>query len=205
MQIIVAQISISYIDEKLHSQCITKQNLIMHISDTQFLILSNNSIRPILSVKQPSYIDINDENISIYDDNKKIEYNITISNIIDRIIINDNILSLGNKSMKRQESNMKESILNNFNNYFSNSKILKEEYVTPYGNIDILAINKNGFYDIIELKKRSTDLNTIDQVIKYWKYFEESGKDVNLYVIWINNNNKNISYAKDHNVHIIEE
>lgn len=203
MNILVANISVWYINNN-NNKNITKQTLIMHISDMQFIIMSNNSIRPIIWIKNPVFIKNDDENIIVLDKTKNIEYNIFIHEIFEDISI-WNVISSISMWISRKEENMKENVINQFDVYFPECKILQTEYVTPYWNIDILAINKSWVYQVIELKKRSTDFNTIDQVVKYWKYFEESWKDFDLYVIWIKNNNKNNNYAIDSWVTIIEE
>jgi len=203
MNILVANISVWYINNN-NNKNITKQTLIMHISDMQFIIMSNNSIRPIIWIKNPVFIKNDDENIIVLDKTKNIEYNIFIHEIFEDISI-WNVISSISMWISRKEENMKENVINQFDVYFPECKILQTEYVTPYWNIDILAINKIWVYQVIELKKRSTDFNTIDQVVKYWKYFEESWKDFDLYVIWIKNNNKNNNYAIDSWVTVIEE
>lgn len=203
MNILVANISVWYINNN-NNKNITKKTLIMHISDMQFIIMSNNSIRPIIWIKNPVFIKNDNENIIVLDKTKNIEYNIFIHEIFEDISI-WNVISSISMWISRKEKNMKENIINQFDVYFPECKILQTEYVTPYWNIDILAINKSWVYQVIELKKRSTDFNTIDQVVKYWKYFEESWKDFDLYVIWIKNNNKNNNYAIDSWVTIIEE
>ena len=202
MKIIVATISLN----NEYSNNISKQNFILHISDMQFLIMSNNTIRPILSIKNPFYIEYSNNQIIVLDNKKKIQYTVIIEKIYSEIEINDNLFENSTtNTLSRKEDSVKQNVINNFKSYFPKSKILQTEYKTDYWNIDILAINEHWIYQIIELKKRSTDLNTIDQVVKYWKYFEENDADSLLYVIWVKNNGKNKKYALDSNVIILEE
>lgn len=206
LKIFFAQISIFWLDNNIQINPINKENLILTITDEILKINKINSLNNLLAIKSPFFIKNNKKELIVKDPKKNITYKIIIHNIrnsIENDFISKNSITK-NKQLLKQEDNVKQEIILNFQKYFPNIKIIKEEYITPYWNIDILGINNKGEYIIIEIKKRSTDTNTINQVSKYWDYFEENNKNYKLYVIWVKNNKKNKDYALKKEVIIID-
>lgn len=200
--IIIAQISILWASNT-NINPIIKNTLIIHLSEDIFRIYNNKSLNNILWIRWPKYIKKSDKEIIVRDIKKQKEYKIVIHKQLNSI--NEKIDNIKlSQSIHKQEEDIKIDIINNFDKYFPNIKIIKTEYNTPYWLIDILWINNKWEYIIIELKKRSTDLNTIDQVSKYWDYFIENNKICIKYVVWIKNNWKNKEYALKKNVNIID-
>jgi len=206
LKILFANISILGLNKDIQVNPINKEVLILTITNEILKINKINSLNNLLAIKHPFFIKNNEKEIIVKDIKKNITYKIIIHNIIDTIK-NDFIYTTNNSKNKRllkQEDNVKQEIILNFQKIFPNIKIIKEEYITPYWNIDILGINNQWDYIIIEIKKRSTDINTINQVCKYWDYFEENNKNYKLYVIWVKNNKKNKDYALKKEVIIID-
>jgi len=181
---------------------ISKQNYILTISDNQITITSDKTLKYILWLNSFYYI-INEENLLKLKDFKNNKtYTINIHNKYNEL--SSDIFINQHKKLSIKEKSIKDNIISNFNTYFPNLEYIATEYNTPLWNIDILSKDSQWIYHIFELKKKSTDINTIDQVIRYWKYFEDNNYNVVLYVLWIKNNNKNKDYAIEKNVKILE-
>ena len=77
--------------------------------------------------------------------------------------------------------------------------ILSKEYKTPYGNIDILA-EKEGIYNILELKKDRIKLEDIKQGERYREYFKELGEETKVFVIGTSYSTDKKEYWDKHNI-----
>jgi len=201
LNIIIAKINI-FSDKRLNVKL--NKTYILTLSKDIFTITSDKTLKPILAIKKPLYIKLNKDKFIIKDNKKDIIYTIEIIKEYKKLECSTEIISENKESIHLEEFNVKDYVLQNFKEIFPNFQLLKTEYVTPYWNIDILAISGDWRYKIIELKKKSTDLKTIDQVCKYWFYFDENEKDNDLFVVWINENKKNKEYALKKWVKIID-
>ncbi|TRM76874.1 DUF91 domain-containing protein [Sulfolobus sp. B1] len=56
-------------------------------------------------------------------------------------------------------------------------KPIQREFKTPYGKIDLLGIDKNERYVIVEVKRSKAQLQAVSQLYRYYLYFRQSGKN----------------------------
>lgn len=182
-------------------------NGILHIIDTHISLFNWYQIKSIFNLKNYKIIKKEKDIIEIIEIKTKYKYIITIHEIIWELDIPINFEKTHQKhnSLKLSEDDVKKQVINNINKYISAEIInINTEYVIDDWRLDILLLDKNWIYHIIELKKKETDLNTIDQCMRYWNFFDDIWITNKLYVLWIKNNETNKEYALKNNVKILE-
>ena len=165
---------------------------------TSFSIENWINILPIFSEKDIIVIPQTGDNIKIYkkNDNKEITIQIYKLHFLQEI---ENWSK--NKLTKTQERHIRDELFNNLNQIEEGLIPLQMEYVTEYWNIDILA-KKNDYYYIIELKKRQTSLEAVNQVLRYKDFFRDK-KTVQI-VIGKGISQKAQKFADLHNVKLLD-
>lgn len=104
---------------------------------------------------------------------------------------------------EKLEKHYQEELIEDFKNKKSELEFLAKEYVTPYGNIDILLKNKENVYYILELKKVELEIGHIKQIEKYMQYFLDTNIEHKAFLIWTSYNSEVLDYGLKSNVCIL--
>lgn len=84
----------------------------------------------------------------------------------------------------KSERDLVNQIITNFDNYFPDMtpSLVDTEARTPYGNVDIMAIDADGTYHVIEVKRRVAGISACSQISRYACWFMDQGYAVKKYV-----------------------
>lgn len=73
-----------------------------------------------------------------------------------------------------------------------------KEFKTPFGVIDILAIDNQGIYHVVEVKRARSTLSTCSQVSRYCQYFNDIMMNVKGYIASPEISKNALKYANQH-------
>jgi RecB family endonuclease NucS len=83
----------------------------------------------------------------------------------------------------KTEKELRDKIASDINNFLKTKvKELHIEFPTPVGNIDILAIDEDDIYHVIEVKRGKANLAACSQLDRYSTYFINIMKNVKDYI-----------------------
>jgi RecB family endonuclease NucS len=83
----------------------------------------------------------------------------------------------------KTEKELRDKIVSQIDKYLKTKvKEVHVEFPTPVGNIDILAIDENNIYHVIEVKRGKASLAACSQLDRYSTYFINIMKDVKDYI-----------------------
>ena len=86
-------------------------------------------------------------------------------------------------SITKTEKELQDYIVDNFKNVLGFKPLeIHKEFITPVGNIDILAIDEYNIYHIIEVKRGKASLASCSQLERYSNYFIDIMKNVCDYI-----------------------
>ena len=166
--------------------------VILHKSDGTLIIHGNSLVTPLNY--QSSKAVMRQEGNKLISDRKDERIIIELYNIYDYHEFTN--WSNNKIDIKNTESDLRDKLVDNINNYFNNIVEVIKEHGTPYGPVDILVINDVN--NIIEVKRKKITLNNCMQLEKYMKYFNDinercsgylAGPDISSNAIeYINNN-----------------
>lgn len=164
-------------------------------------IENKNSVSPIFSEKDVIVLSRTWNNLKFY---KKWEDKIIELHIYKEILLFEKLDNWSkNKLGKIQERNIRDELFQNLNEIEDWLNPIKMEYETEYWNIDILA-EKNWYYYIIELKKKQTSLEAVNQVLRYRDFFEWKNIKTVSFVIWKGISKKAEKFAEDNHVKLLD-
>jgi RecB family endonuclease NucS len=141
--------------------------IIIHKEDGTLLVHGNSLYKPLNFQQSGATLEITDN--KIISTRKKETITISIKEILHSYEINnwsDNKIILTGT-----ENHLRQQIINNIANYFTDISDIQIEYRTPFGPVDLLIIT-NGFYNILELKIRKAGLSACTQLERYVGYFK---------------------------------
>lgn len=96
------------------------------------------------------------------------------------------------------EGNLEMFITDQIENIEEGLEVIKKQYHTGVGRIDILCLDKNRNFVVIELKKGQTDDSVIGQISRYIGWIKEheakEGQKVRGIII-VGKTDKNLEYA----------
>lgn len=75
------------------------------------------------------------------------------------------------------------------------------EYMTPYGPIDLLAINSENLHHVIEVKRGRAAISSCTQVKRYMQYLQEINKKVKGWVMSPAISSKALNYLNKNSLH----
>lgn len=104
---------------------------------------------------------------------------------IDKILFYKELLNWSSKKVdiNKTEAQLSDKILLNIDSILGVSiKESYREFKTPVGIIDILAIDANDVYHIIEVKRGKANLATCSQLNRYCHHFTDIKKNVKDYI-----------------------
>lgn len=164
-------------------------------------IENKNSVSPIFSEKDVIVLSQTGNNLKFY---KKWEDKIIELHIYKEILFFEKLDNWSkNKLWKIQERNIRDELFQNLNEIEDWLNPIKMEYETEYWNIDILA-EKNWYYYIIELKKKQTSLEAVNQVLRYRDFFEWKNIKTVSFVIGKGISKKAEKFAEDNHVKLLD-
>lgn len=185
---------------------------IIHILEGHISIFDYIHLKPIYSIKDYEIIFWKETELRFRDIKTNTLYDLKF-NINDYNIQCINIIPTKTSFWKQEkiklnlvEDDIRNNVLLNIKRYFPDIDISQTfiEFPIDLGRIDILFTDYALKYHIIEIKKKDTNFNTIDQVLRYWEYYRDIWVEVELYVIWVENTYENREYAEARWVKIIE-
>lgn len=168
--LLFATCSIIY-EGRASSTCVSGDYLIIHKSDGTLLIHSGAKFNPLNYQSSGAVL--------------KLEGNVLVSNrkkeciriTIEQIEFYHEPLDWSRNKINifKTESDLCNSIVSNLVNILNVSqwKELHTEFQTPYGPVDIVAIDYSDTYYVIEVKRNKASLAACAQLERYLKYFAE--------------------------------
>lgn len=100
----------------------------------------------------------------------------TIKIIIDNIIFQRDLDGWSDYKIKlvRTEDDLRNKLIANIHNYIPNVVEVFKEFATDYGPIDVLCIDSNGVYHVLEVKRKSAGIAACGQLRRYVDILSES-------------------------------
>lgn len=100
--------------------------------------------------------------------------------------------------IKKTEAQLRDKIIDQIDQILKIKTIeVFKEFKTPVGAIDILAIDDNNIYHIIEVKRGKANLATCSQLERYCFYFVDIMKNVKDYIASPDISDNALRYAND--------
>ena len=142
--------------------------LIIHKSDGTLLIHGSTLIKP-RNYQPPKSILKKQEN-KLISNSKKEQIIIEIDKIINYTEHQD--WSNNKISLTGSESDLRDKLVEEINQFIPNLSEIQIEFLTPVGSIDILGIDDQKIYHIIEVKRAKSSLAACSQLNRYVNYFK---------------------------------
>lgn len=166
--LLYAEASVEY-DGRAYSTLDRGNYIIIHKEDGSLQIHGISLIAPLNYQPPGGKIEILDNKIIAR--RKKETITINIYNIIHFYKIEN--WSNNKINIRKTEKEAKEIILSILPKYIPNIKTICEEYKTDYGPVDLLVIDQNNVYHVIEIKRKKLIINNYIQLAKYLLWFKE--------------------------------
>lgn len=138
------------------------------------------------------------------DDNKLISKNkgetitITIENVLHYYELSN--WSNNKINLNKTEEHLRQQIIENIDKYFTNIKEIHVEFGTPVGPIDLLVIEAEEIYHIIEIKRKKASLQAASQLVRYVGYFIEKKKNCHGYIMSPGISKGALRHLEEHNL-----
>jgi RecB family endonuclease NucS len=170
--------------------------LIVHKSDGTLLVMGGDKYKP-RNYQAPGAI-LKLHNNQLVSTRKDERINIILHNIISYTEHHD--WSVARTKVTKTEAELRDKIAASIKDYIPNAIEVFVEFQTPVGNVDILVIDANNVYCVIEVKRGRASLAACSQIRRYTEYFNEIGRQVKGYIASPQISKNALKHAGGHNI-----
>jgi len=170
--------------------------LIIHKSDGTLLIMGGSLYKPRNYQSPGAVLKINGNQLT---SSRKDEcISITVHQIISYVEYPE--WSISRTKITKTERELRDRIAKFIRDFIPTAAEVFIEFQTPVGNIDILVIDNDGLYNVIEVKRGKANLAACSQTNRYSDYFKSLGYCTKNYIASPSISQNALNYAEERGI-----
>lgn len=167
--------------------------LVIHKGDGSIQIQAGNKIFPRNYQGAGGKLEICDN--TIISTRKRETIKIIVHEVHDQIYLTN--WSLAEVAIIRTEKDLVNKLLRDWHDYIEGDfELIRTEFQTPLGPIDLAGVEANGDHHLVEVKRRNVSVQNVSQLNRYVSVLREQGKVVHGYIAAPRIGNNAIKYCE---------